>query len=429
MAHEPLAGTFYFDSFLYDPKGEIRFEYSTDAGHRFTHVLTHSFPPDSKLEALAPSLFALGMAEIPGYWKALLAPKIVVRAGALSPEQVVFWEDLYLKGLGEFFYVNTIDFRGVLSVRSDPTAPTISPSVELASGILVPLGGGKDSLVTAERLKHQGKQFSWFELEPLPGNEKLREIADVVDTVQIGRDVQKNFAPVVDLVRRGAPNGHVPITATYIFSAVLAGEAYGYRDIIPSLERSAEFGNVTYLGTTINHQYSKSFAFEQAVHTYVQQFVNPNMRVFSLLRPYYEIQIVEQFASYPQYFEAFISCNRGLKTNMWCGECAKCAFMFAALSAFLPPERVESIFKKNLFADPALIPLYTDLVGRGAMKPFDCVGTFEENLLALYLSGERYKNSGRELPVVLSTLPIADGARCVSLLTEVGPSHIPPEYA
>ena len=108
--------------------------------------------------------------------------------------------------------------------------------------MLVPFGGGKDSLVTGELLKRAGKSFSWFELEPLPFATALKEVSGVTGSVTMGRDVGKNFAPVVALVASGAPNGHVPITATYMLSAVFAAKASGYRDVVMSIERSASEG-------------------------------------------------------------------------------------------------------------------------------------------------------------------------------------------
>ncbi len=428
---KPLAKRFIFERFDIEPEnGRIAFVYTTDAGHSFTHELSYDFPKNVNVQELIPAAFALGMAELAHFWKATLAPEILVKAGALSKDQIAFWENLYTKGLGEFFYVNQIDFRGLIQIASAPKVPEIRPAggTRAPNRALVPFGGGKDSLVTGEMLKKQEKGFSWFELEPLPFGKKLREISGVTTCVSMGRNVARNFASIMDLVRQGAPNGHVPITATYMFSAAFVAQAEGFSDIVMSLERSADVGNVEYLGQMVNHQYSKSLEFEIMAAEYIRTYINPDLRLFSLLRPLYEIQIAQEFAKHSEYFSSFISCNRGLKTGTWCGECAKCAFMFAALSAFLPPQTVVGIFKKNLFEDTLLLPLYTDMIGLGSMKPFDCVGTFEENLLALFLSGEQYKKVGMSLPAILMQLPIAKGGEHTGLLTERGDHRIPKEY-
>lgn len=425
------ASVFSYDSFSVDIEGgRILFAYSTDKGHSFTHELSFAFPKGTDASALSSAVFTLGMAELAHYYKAILAPKIIVRAGALSAEQISFWESFYTKGLGEFFFKNNIDFRGLISVSSSEDAPHIPVSNGTHTPrVLVPFGGGKDSLVSGEILKSLGKTFAWFELEPLPFAKELQKLTGVSETVAMGRSVEKNFAPVVELVQQGAPNGHVPITATYALSAVVAAKALGYSDIVLSIEQSASEGNTEYLGMDVNHQYSKSYAFECALAEYVARYIDSSLRVFSLLRPYHELSIMREFAKHPEYFDSFISCNKGLKTGTWCGNCAKCAFVFLGLSAFLPPEEVERIFGKNLFEDEGLLPLFRDLAGFGSMKPFECVGTFKENMLALYLSGKKYEEAGRAFPLALTSLPIERGEAELPLLDEVGEEHhVPKEY-
>jgi len=330
-----LAKHFYFDTFAIEPEQDrISFTYTTDAGHAFTHELAFIFPVGADMESLEAAAFALGMSELVHFWKTILAPEIVIKAGKLSPEQIAFWETLYTKGLGEFFYVNRIDFRGLVHITNDPHAPELLPATNASwqgRRALVPFGGGKDSIVTGELLRKQGRDFAWFELEPLPFGSRLREVSGVTECISIGRNVAKNFAPIIELVKNGAPNGHVPITATYIMSAAFAAQAHGFGDIVMSLERSANEGNVEYLGMDVNHQYSKSYEFETAAAEYIRDYVNADIRLFSLIRPLYELQIVREFVQYPKYFPYFVSCNRGLKTGAWCGECAKCIHVRCAL--------------------------------------------------------------------------------------------------
>ncbi len=56
-------------------------------------------------------VFHLGLMEIPTYWKATCSPEIVVKAGPLNKEQIKWWKDLIIKGMGQFFYENKIDWR------------------------------------------------------------------------------------------------------------------------------------------------------------------------------------------------------------------------------------------------------------------------------------------------------------------------------
>jgi len=160
----------------------------------------------------------------------------------------------------------------------------------------------------------------------------------------------------------------------------------------------------------INHQYSKSFEFEKDFKKYSKKYLAKDIEYFSFLRPLYEIQVVQLFAQYPRYFKAFLSCNEAFKTasgtkkpiKRWCGKCPKCFFVFSSLFPFIGKEKVSKIFNKNLFEDKSLIPLMLELIGEKKFKPFECVGTKKESLIALYLSVKEYINKNEKLPVVLN---------------------------
>ena len=68
----------------------------------------------SQIEALGPAfdnlVFNLGLAEIPSYWKTTCSPVIVIKAGYLTDQQIVFWHKLLIKGMGQFYYTNKVDF-------------------------------------------------------------------------------------------------------------------------------------------------------------------------------------------------------------------------------------------------------------------------------------------------------------------------------
>ena len=52
------------------------------------------------------------------------------------------------------------------------------------------------------------------------------------------------------------------------------------------------------------------------------------------------------------------------------------------------------IFGKNLFADKSLHFLFLSLVGKHEFKPFECVGTLQENIVAFILASKKgeYRN-------------------------------------
>jgi UDP-N-acetyl-alpha-D-muramoyl-L-alanyl-L-glutamate epimerase len=68
---------------------------------------------------------------------------------------------------------------------------------------------------------------------------------------------------LLELNARGAINGHVPITAIVTAAAVLAATVLGRGTVLVSNERSADAATRTVDGWTVNHQYSKTAAFQQ----------------------------------------------------------------------------------------------------------------------------------------------------------------------
>lgn len=55
------------------------------------------------------------------------------------------------------------------------------------------------------------------------------------------------------------------------------------------------------------------------------------------------------------------------------------------MRAFLEIEQVNEIFGQDLFEKDDLLPLFKELMGIDGIKPFECVGTNEEMILALWL--------------------------------------------
>ena len=158
---------------------------------------------------------------------------------------------------------------------------------------------------------------------------------------------------------------------------------------------------------------------------------------FSLLRPLYELQIARLFAQYPDYFPLFRSCNRGMKSNAWCGQCSKCLFVFAVLYPFLEREQMLAIFGADLFAWEGAADGLRTLLGLDREKPFECVGTREETLAAIYLCVEKMKQQSLALPpalremekTILSTRnDLPDLARRI-LTAWNGEHHLPADLA
>jgi len=386
--------TFIFESYFFDKeKREIIFFYSLDEEVSFCEkiILPNNDYFDYDEKILDKALFNLHLIVGISYYKTYCPEEIKIISGVLSKEQALFWNDTYTKGLGEFFFKNKIDFRGLINFPYQEDVHTSPLSMDFPERTLVPLGGGKDSIVTSELLKQGEVDFDFIRTGESDTIQKISEKAGK-KILYIKRELSPE---IFRLNSEGVYNGHIPITAFINFLSVTVCVLFGYKYVAHSIEKSADEGNVEYLGEIINHQYSKSFAFEKAFSKYLHDYISPSLEVFSLLRPFSELKIVKIFSQYRDYFPLFASCNGNWKINQnaleekWCGTCPKCAFVFLALAAFLPKEEVVKIFGKNLLAEESLNPLFLSLVGKQDFKPFECVGTLEESMAAFMLASRK----------------------------------------
>ena len=389
---------------------EISFDFLIEPEFHFKPKLIIENVKKSQIERVGKRVldnlvFNLGLIEMLSYWKATCSKEIEIRAGNLNKEQLRWWKNLILKGMGQYFFENKIDFRekSFIKIKSDNKKYAIAENLSsVKDKVLIPIGGGKDSIVTYEILKKTKKNLIFFSLNPNETIKKIIKISGQKNSIFVKRKFDQKL---LELNKRGFLNGHTPFTAYLSFLAVLVATLFGIKYIAFSNERSSEEGNLEYLGEIINHQYSKTFEFEKNFRKYLKKYLIKNVEYFSFLRPLYEIQIVKLFSNYHRYFDSFLSCNKAYKIKKplkkWCGKCPKCLFVFASLYPFVGKKVIE-IFGKNLFEDKKLLPLMHQLIGERKFKPFECVGTKKESKIAFYLSLKKYKKEGiKRLPILL----------------------------
>lgn len=379
---------------------------------------------DQPKDRLGQLVFNIGMIELISYWKCLCPPTVVVRCGNLSPQQAAFWKKVYFHGLGEFFYLNGIeasidDFLNFRCEGEPQPAPPVGAVPTGADGYLVPIGGGKDSVVTLELLKANSPTRP----VPLIMNPRGATIGCIeaagytMDEVLV---IHRTIHPrLLELNQDGALNGHTPFSAMLAFYTLLAAQLSGIPNIALSNENSANESTVA--GTEVNHQYSKSLEFEDDFRCYCRDFVSPQFNYFSFLRPLSELQIAMLFSRYGQYHDVFRSCNAGSKQDVWCGGCPKCLFAFIILSPFIAPARLEQIFGKNLLNDTDLGHFFDQLTGKAETKPFECVGTISEVHTALALAIARWY--GHHRPCLLHGYEPPVGAIAANPLNTLAPRH------
>ena len=382
---------------------EIRYTFNLSDRHYFHPRISIPWnacfrQPEALASGLDNIVFNLGMIELISYWKCACPPRVMVRPFTLDAEQVAWWKKLFYNGLGEFFYLNSIQVTETdfMELAGTPGSPSMIPgSFFLDDSVIVPVGGGKDSAVTLELL---GSLPGTVPLIMNPRGASLQTASARGYSADQIITVRRTIDPaLLKLNEQGFLNGHTPFSALLAFVTVLAGIVAGHRHIALSNESSAN--EVTIEGTHVNHQYSKSLQFESDFRQYVRKWVCPEINYFSFLRPLSELQIASLFSRLTRYHPVFKSCNAGSRADSWCGVCAKCLFTWCILAPFMKEAELEEIFGRNLFKDKSLRPLLDQLTGVADEKPFDCVGTVSEVNMALCETIRQ--RDGGELPFLL----------------------------
>lgn len=326
-------------------------------------------------------LFELGMAEAISYWKVTCAPVLKVACGSLTEWQNKWWRKLFYNGLGEFMYVNGIEVseEELLTIVCEPEAVFTGKFTDTSSyaGCLVPVGGGKDSVVSMEVLRNEDVTIYRINKDTTVEN-VLAAAEREYKTCFVNRRLDPR---ILEMNKRGFLNGHIPFSAVVAFSTFISAYLKGIRYIALSNESSANESTV--VGSFVNHQYSKSYEFEQDFMEYIGSILDTEIRYFSLLRPLSELQIAYLFSKYTKYHKAFRSCNAGSKQGIWCCNCPKCLFVYIILSSFLTEEALTEIFGENLLDAEKCEKYFRELTGLDENKPFECVGTRSEVVMSL----------------------------------------------
>ncbi len=349
----------------------------------------------TKLEQL---VFSLGMVELVSYWKITCSPNISIPCMHLNEEQINWWQKLYKKGLGEFLYLNNIkaesDFMNITS--GNKTLPLNKLEKISEKNVLIPIGGGKDSIVTLELLKDNFNTYPYIINQRGATTNTVKKAFLEDKLINAKRTLDQNM---IELNKQGFLNGHTPFSALVAFSSVIAAYLNNLGYVCLSNEASANESTVK--NSDVNHQYSKSFEFELDFNEYHENNINTPVKYFSFLRPLSEMQIAKAVAQFPQYHDIFRSCNKGSKEDIWCGDCPKCLFVYIMLAPYLSTEEMKKIFGANLLDEEKLMLDFQKLTGILDEKPFECVGERDEVKSSLNLTLQKYKQENKELPLML----------------------------
>jgi len=422
-------GALRFSGRTFDPStGVATFSYSLSDELRFTETVTFTMPSSSyDASVFDRVLDLLYVAISTSYYKIAAPRKVVLDPLKLADKALPWVTALFREGLGEFAYQN--DLPHVLDLDLVPGSFPPAPSVaSVGDRPLVPVGGGKDSIVTVEALKSRSPVL--FAVNPNAIITSVMAVSDLpILTAKRVLDPQ-----IRELNAAGGLNGHIPVTAINSLIAVATALLHGLGPVVMSNESSASVPNLTWRGHDINHQWSKGLPAETLLREALGAHAGLPEAYFSLLRGMSELHIARSYASHDQYDAVVTSCNAAFKqrdaTARWCGHCPKCRFVFLALAPFTGKARLLDIFGADLFEDPTQLPGYRELMGLTAHKPFECVGEIEESLVALRLLAEHPDWAGATLvrTLVAEVPALPTDTEVARTFAGDAPAVVPPDY-
>jgi UDP-N-acetyl-alpha-D-muramoyl-L-alanyl-L-glutamate epimerase len=402
MVFDPASATTftYREMTWYSDRAQAVFRFELSGPDMATEVFqeTIQFTPTQVPERMDEKrignlLTLLGLVLSTSYYKAAAPGTYVIDVPGMTEAAVDYLKLVLRHGMAEFAYRNGFD---------SPLEPTIVVTHEIESAWpeeswseatgdpLVPIGGGKDSVVTVEILQRQRLHPIQFAVNANPIIHRVARVSGH-PLITARRTIDERL---LELNRQGALNGHVPVTAMNSLIALIQARIVGVGPVVMSNEASASEATLAWGDTTVNHQWSKSLDAELAMQTVIGHHagLGPD-HYFSLLRPFSELRIAGVFANLPRYHHVATSCNRAFRMEAddesWCGECDKCRFIYLVLSAYLSPGALRTIFGSDLLDDEAHIPGFEALLGLDHHKPFECVGSEAESTVALSFAARR----------------------------------------
>lgn len=335
-----------------------------------------------------------------------------------SAEFEQFWRIISHKAWTEWRYdQNLPDYQGP-TFTSTPVETTIPPITVLVGSVdtLNFCGGGKDSLVSMKLLERIEQPYATVVYShSIYGPPQFQH--DLIDGLIAHTDTETRHqitvfdsfvdSPVLQLhPEYGVDTLKAAETPSTTFAALPIMLQHGYQYMVRGHEHSANVGNLIWdaTGEDVNHQWGKSLEAEQLINSYLREHLVANLTYFSILQPIYDLLIFNLLRRDLEAVANTHSCNYG---KPWCCQCAKCAYVWLNYMAYLPPEKVDPIFKRNLFDMEENQLWFYQMLGLGEHTPFDCIGQISESRLAFELC-RRKGLTGRAMTMYCEHFPTLD---------------------
>ena len=396
-----MPGSFTYERYqLSDDRRTVSFIYTlTHDGQQYSLAETLRFPvalleTPAQQESLRALHIALGIS----YYKTFLPPTMS-HPYKMDESEAAFWNDIWENGLGEFLYVNKLPRERLAKFDPrDGITYSTGGNSDTNGRALLGIGGGKDSIVAGELIKGLGVPVDGFVMATGEQLGQAQAVAGVmgVPLHVVERMLDKQLLELQELP--GSHKGHVPISL--IFGLVGTALAVATRSsyVVVANEASASIPRHASADGDVNHQWSKSFGFEQKLQAYVHERVAPSITYFSAIRQLTSIAVAKIFAQYPQYFEVFTSDNFVFRIDpakrpnaRWSLESPKSLSSFILLAPWLGEADMLRIFGRNFLDEPSLSTLFLESTGQEGEPPLDCVGTVDELIVSLNVAAKQGK--------------------------------------
>jgi len=265
----------------------------------------------------------------------------------LSPSACNFFEEYISGEFAEYRFLSGIDPKLHISISGNKDMPVKKLPIQTGERkILVMNGGGKDSVVMSELIAKMGFKQAWFTnaINSVRQNVINRSVSQ--ESYHLNFSISQNAKPIY------TKDCFVPMGAFSAALSLIPAYIHNFPFIAMGNEYSANDGNIEFNGFLINHQYNKSYEFEEKFCAHIKENISEQLHFFSFLRPLYELRIVKIFANYRKFFDVFVSCNRYISRGEWCNECEKCAFIYLSLFPFISRRDLIGIFGEDIILKP-----------------------------------------------------------------------------
>lgn len=196
--------------------------------------------------------FCLGMIELISYWKLTASPELVIECSRLNDEEIKFFKTVYFNGLGEYFYLNNMklsydDFMNIRAKKREAVSFLKSLGCTCCTHlpdpiekVILPVGGGKDSLLSMAILEKAGINYQAFALNPNKTIESCFAFSPK-KPIRVSRSLDSEL---LNLNAKGFLNGHTPFSALLAFVSLVTAYISSSKWIVLSNELSANEASV-----------------------------------------------------------------------------------------------------------------------------------------------------------------------------------------